>query len=81
MSLPQPAPQQYPEPAEPVRAQHIGAETILVLDAQLALVASATEPDAWHVVDHGRCTCPAFRYRESCRHLAIAREATRSTLQ
>jgi hypothetical protein len=68
-------PQQYPEPAAPVRQQRIGDELVLVLDRELALVASRTEPDAWHVVERGRCTCAGFRYREQCRHLGIATRA------
>jgi SWIM zinc finger len=67
----QSVPQQYPEPPAPVRAQHVGGELVLVLDAQLALVASQSEADIWHVVEHHRCTCKAFLYREQCRHVAL----------
>jgi hypothetical protein len=70
-------PQHYPEPAEPVVARHVGGELVIALDQGFALVASKSTPDVWHVGEGGRCTCPAFRYRESCRHLAVAREASR----
>jgi hypothetical protein len=69
--VPDPVPQQYPEPPAPVRAVHIGDETVIVLDQGFALVASKTEPDVWHVVEQGRCSCPGYRYRESCRHTGI----------
>jgi hypothetical protein len=67
--------QQYPEAPEPITARRVRDELVLVLDAGFALVASKSEADVWHVVEHGRCSCPGFRYREQCRHLQVALEA------
>lgn len=50
---------------------HVGPET---------LVASKSEPGVWHVVDRGTCTCAAWEYRQTCRHLlpaALAAETDR----
>jgi hypothetical protein len=68
---------QYPEPPEPVRARRVRDELVIALDQGFALVASKSDPDVWHVVESGHCTCPAFRYRETCRHLQVAAEAVR----
>lgn len=68
---------QYPESAAPVRAVRLHDELVIPLDQGFALVASKSDPDVWHVVESGHCTCPAFRYRETCRHLAIAAQAVR----
>lgn len=50
---------------------HVGPET---------LVASKSEPGVWHIVDRGVCTCAAWEYRQTCRHLlpaALAAESDR----
>lgn len=59
------------------------APTILV-DGELTiplvgqtLVASASTPNAWHVVTHNACDCPSFTFRGTCRHLGLATEAQR----
>lgn len=69
--------QHYPEGPQPVYSVHVGAETVIVLDAGagFVLVQSVTEPAAWHVVEHGRCSCPGYLYRATCRHLAVAMQA------
>lgn len=40
-----------------------------------ALVASKSNPGRWFIVEDGRCTCPGYTYRGTCRHLAPALEA------
>jgi hypothetical protein len=54
-----------------IREQIIDGERVLSLGPSV-LVASKSCPGAWHVVEHGACTCPGFTYRRTCRHLAVA---------
>jgi hypothetical protein len=75
MSIADSTPQQYPEPAPPLRAVRLGDDTVIPLDANLALVASTSETDVWHVVEQRRCSCAGFRYRGTCKHLALAEQA------
>ncbi len=35
-----------------------------------ALVASRSEPGAWHLVHGGKCDCLGYEYRGRCRHVA-----------
>ena len=57
--------QQYPEPPAPIRTTHVGDERVILLDDQLALVASKSEPDVWYAVEHGHCTCAGFQLGSS----------------
>jgi hypothetical protein len=57
-----------------IRQQQIDGETVLYF-GPAALVASKSEPGAWHSVEDGRCTCDGYTYRGTCRHLAVAARA------
>jgi hypothetical protein len=54
-----------------IHQQSIDGETVIYL-GPTALVASGSEPGAWHVVEHDSCTCESFRYRGDCRHRRVA---------
>jgi hypothetical protein len=79
MSLPEQIPQNYPEAPQPIRAVRVRDELVIPLDPQsgFALVQSRSAADTWHVVEQQRCTCKAFRYRETCRHLGLAAAVTK----
>jgi hypothetical protein len=47
-------------------------EIIIDLDANHSLVMSQTERGRWHMVRPDDCTCSGFKYRQACRHIAIA---------
>ena len=74
MSLSEQPPQAYPEPATPIKAIRLGNDTVIPLDSDLALVASSSEVDVWHIVTAQRaCTCKAFQFRGGvCKHLKLA---------
>lgn len=38
------------------------------------LVASESQPGAWHVVKASKCDCRGFEFRGRCRHLAAIAE-------
>ena len=50
----------------------VGADRVLVTGTQ-TLVASASQPGAWHDVTHDTCDCKAYQFRGHCRHLDAAR--------
>jgi hypothetical protein len=57
-----------------IREQTIAGERVLHLGPTI-LVASGSQPGAWYAIEDGRCTCPGFSYRQTCRHLGPARLA------
>ena len=47
--------------------------TMIQVDYDTILVQSATQPTSWYILKHAdgwRCTCPASRFRGTCRHRA-----------
>jgi hypothetical protein len=57
-----------------LREQSLEGERVLFLGPGV-LIASKSEPGAWHSVEDGRCDCDSFTYRHTCRHLAVAQLA------
>lgn len=43
------------------------------------LIRSSSEKDGWYSVEEGRCTCPGFRFRGTCRHLRVAELAAQNS--
>src|SRR5688500_14551346 len=68
-----------PRLPDPIREQSIGPDRVLVVSDDLALVASATDPGAWHLVTWSPsgdyCTCAGHYYRGRCRHHEAAHAA------
>jgi hypothetical protein len=60
-----------PVQSTPLREQSIDGERVLFLGPSV-LIASKSCPGTWHVVESGACTCDGYRYRRTCRHLAVA---------
>lgn len=62
------------QPRTKLSTQLIEGEMVIHVGPEV-LVASKSEPGVWWIVDGGRCSCPGFTYRNTCRHLAPALEA------
>lgn len=45
----------------------------IIIGGNGALVASKSEPNAWHVVKSGHCDCKGYAYRGHCRHVDAVR--------
>jgi hypothetical protein len=54
-----------------IKEQQIDGETVIFLGPAV-LVKSKSQSDTWYSVEAGRCTCPGFQYRKTCRHLGPA---------
>jgi hypothetical protein len=68
-----------PDPLTEYLAGKTGEEDrIIVISDELAVVASKTEPGAWHLItwenDGPHCTCRGFYYRGICRHHKLAND-------
>lgn len=57
-----------------LQAREILGESVIFI-GPATLIASKSTPGQWYIVDGGRCSCPGFTYRGTCRHLAPALEA------
>jgi hypothetical protein len=58
-----------------IKEQQIDGETVIFLGPAV-LVKSKSQPETWYSVEAGRCTCPGYQYRKTCRHLGPAALAT-----
>jgi SWIM zinc finger len=56
-----------------INTQHVAGEDFLNLGT-VVLVKSQSKPGAWYAIQDGRCTCPGYGYRGTCRHLAAAEQ-------
>lgn len=60
--------------AATITERQIGTERAIDLGFAV-LVASKSEPGAWHQVGTATCDCKGFQHRRTCRHLAVAEQA------
>lgn len=58
-----------------VQTREVLGEVVIFLGPD-SLVAAKSRPGHYYIVTDGaRCTCEGFTHRQTCRHLAAAREA------
>ena len=57
--------------AAALREQTIDSERVIYL-GPCVLIASKSDPGAWHVIEDGRCTCKGFEIHGRCRHVPVA---------
>lgn len=54
-----------------IRETEAGGEKFMTLGSTL-LVASKSKAGEWYQITNATCSCPGFRYRGACRHVAAA---------